>query len=27
MKSDEEYGDHAEPKMYTYFDEVSEEQT
>ena len=22
MKSDEEYGDHAEPKMYTYFDEV-----
>jgi hypothetical protein len=22
MKSDEEYGDQAEPKMYTYFDEV-----
>jgi hypothetical protein len=22
MKSDEEFGDHAEPKMYTYFDEV-----
>ncbi len=22
MKGDEEYGDHAEPKMYTYFDEV-----
>lgn len=22
MKNDEEYGDHAEPKMYTYFDEV-----
>ena len=22
MKNDEEYGDHAEPKMYTYFDEI-----
>ncbi|HSU60328.1 MAG TPA: hypothetical protein VLI55_13515 [Bryobacteraceae bacterium] len=26
MKSDEEYGDYAEPKMYTYFDEVFRRQ-